>query len=600
MSRAPSEANERESYRAGWRALSELILSGQSFSGEERSCAFLNNRDGTFSTISAVSGFEVPDDGRSLALVDWDFDGDLDIWTSNRTAPRLRFFRNDYPGEVHFVAFRLQGVEANRDGVGARVRIEYRSGSGPINVQAKTLRAGEGFLGQSSKWLHIGLGSGDSTGILRLSVRWPGAEKEEVFSGVDVDRFYRLVQGTGSAEEFQARMVGRVTAVHPSATELPRPPRGARIRLTSKVPLPPLTYETFGGEQVSLGFAGEGAQDGPLLLNLWASWCPPCVAELKSFTREAEALREAGVDILALAVDGVGEDEGDPEKAALFLERIGFPFDGGRATSVLLDTIQIIHDELFETKRSMPIPTSLLVDERGRLAALYRGPVEVPHLLADLESSRLPTGKRVERALPFAGRWMREPDAPSLLPFVSKLIEHGDFEIALEYLERHKARLVLEGGYAGLLYLLGNRYHKRGLFREAEVAYREATVFYPAFSKAHHAVGFKQYGAGNLNGAIESYREAIAGDAPLPESYFMLAVALEDRSGHGKSNEALDHLRQAVRMDPGHLMAWFYLGLIYERRGRTGEALEAYRAALRMNPAFTPAEMRIQRLGGEG
>lgn len=72
--------------------------------------------------------------------------------------------------------------------------------------------------------------------------------------------------------------------------------------------------------------------------------------------------------------DGVGEDGGDPEKAALFLRRIGFPFDGGRATSVLLDTIQIIHDELFETKRSMPIPTNLLVDEQGRLAALYRGP----------------------------------------------------------------------------------------------------------------------------------------------------------------------------------------------------------------------------------
>ena len=88
---------------------------------------------------------------------------------------------------------------------------------------------------------------------------------------------------------------------------------------------------------------------------------------------------------------------------------------------------------------------------------------------------RLSTG-----ALPFAGRRFSEPDAPSLQPFVSKLVEHGDFEIALEYLERHKARLLLEGGYAGLLYILGNQYHDRGLFREAEEAYRSAVRMNPA------------------------------------------------------------------------------------------------------------------------
>ena len=598
MSQSPSEANEKESYREGWRALSQLVLSGQSFSGEEQNCAFLNNRDGTFSTISAASGFDFPDDSRALGLVDWDFDGDLDVWTSNRTAPRVRFLRNDYPGEVHFVAFRLEGVEANRDGVGARVRIVYRSGPGPVEVQTRTLRAGEGFLGQSSKWLHFGLGGGKRPEILRLSVRWPGGRDED-FGSVEPDRFYSLVEGRGRANEYPARSIDRVSSINPSTFDRPRPPAGARIFLTSDIPMPPVSYESFGGEKVPLDFAGEGSESGPLLVNLWASWCTPCVAELNAFTREHEALRAAGINVVALAVDGVGSDPGNPAKASAFLNRIGFPFVRGRATTSLLDTVQIIHDELFEAKRSLPVPTSLLIDTEGRFAALYRGPVDVEHLLTDVERSRLVAGKRIQSALPFAGRWITKPDSPRLLPFVWKLVEHGDLETALDYFNRHKSRLVLDDEYAGLLYILGNRFHNEKLFGDAEAAYREATVFNPSFSKAYHAVGLKRYDAGHLDDAIEAYRRALGGEAPIPETHFMLGVALEERWGHGESDEALEHFQEAVRMDPDHIMAWFYLGLVYEKRGRPQDALLAYREALRTNPAFHPAEMRMARIRGD-
>ena len=598
MSQAPSEANERESYREGWKALSELILSGRSFSGEEQNCAFLNNRDGTFSTISAASGFDLPDDGRALGLVDWDFDGDLDIWTSNRTAPRVRFLRNNYPGEVHFVAFRLRGVEANRDGVGARVRLVYRSGPGPVEVQTRTLRAGEGFLGQSSKWLHFGLGGKDLPEILRLSVRWPGG-RDEAFGSVEPDRFYGLVEGRGQADEYPVRSVDRVSSINPSTFDRPRPPAGARIFLTSNIPMPPVSYESFGGEKVPLDIAGESSKSGPVLINLWASWCAPCVVELNAFTREQEALRAAGINVLALSVDGVGSDAGDPNKAVGFLERIEFPFDRGRATPTLLDTLQIIHDELFEAKRSLPVPTSFLIDGDGRLAALYRGSVEIDHLLTDVKRLNLAGEKRIESALPFAGRWVTVPESSRPLPFVWKLLKHGDLATGLEYFNRLKSSLVLDDEYYGLLYILGNRFHDEMRSDEAEAAFREATVFYPRFSKAHHAVGLKRYEAGDLDSAIEAYRAALNGKAPIPQSHFMLAVALEERWGHGESDEALEHFKETVRMDPDHLIAWFYLGLVYEKRGLTDEAIQAHSEALRTNPAFQPAEMRIARIRRE-
>ena len=131
------------------------------------------------------------------------------------------------------------------------------------------------------------------------------------------------------------------------------------------------------------------------------------------------------------------------------------------------------------------------------------------------------------------------------------------------------------------------------------MAFREAAALDPSFSKAHHAVGVKRYAAGDLDSAIESYRKALVGSAPIPESHFMLAVALEEQMGHGESDEALEHFQETVRMDPSHLMAWFYLGLVYEKRQRFEDAVAVYEEALRTNPLFEPAAMRIGRIQGE-
>ena len=86
-------------YKQGWQALNRLLHEDGSFSGNERHCVFLNTGDfaaeGRFADISAASGLDFADDGRAVAVADWDFDGDLDLWITNRTAPRVRFMRND-------------------------------------------------------------------------------------------------------------------------------------------------------------------------------------------------------------------------------------------------------------------------------------------------------------------------------------------------------------------------------------------------------------------------------------------------------------------------------------------------------------------------
>ena len=80
--------------------LAQMLNTGRSFSGRERHCVFLNTGDdegeiARFANVSAVTGLDLPDDGRAVAVVDWDHDGDLDLWISNRNAPRLRLLRTD-------------------------------------------------------------------------------------------------------------------------------------------------------------------------------------------------------------------------------------------------------------------------------------------------------------------------------------------------------------------------------------------------------------------------------------------------------------------------------------------------------------------------
>ena len=68
---------------------------------------------------------DFPDDGRAISVTDWDNDGDLDLWITNRTAPRLRLMRNDTKEVNSFISLRLRGngKTVNKDAIGARVEI---------------------------------------------------------------------------------------------------------------------------------------------------------------------------------------------------------------------------------------------------------------------------------------------------------------------------------------------------------------------------------------------------------------------------------------------------------------------------------------------
>jgi hypothetical protein len=139
-----------------------------SLNGYERDLLFRNNGDGSFSDVAYVNRSDRIEDGRGLSILDYDTDGRLDVLVRNYRQPAqlLRGVR----GQGHWLRVKLVGTRSNRDAVGARITVA----AGGVR-QTREVNAGSGFLSQSSRIQHFGLGA-----LLRVDaihVRWPsGAE----------------------------------------------------------------------------------------------------------------------------------------------------------------------------------------------------------------------------------------------------------------------------------------------------------------------------------------------------------------------------------------------------------------------------------------
>ena len=114
-----------------------------------------------------------------------------------------------------------------------------------------------------------------------------------------------------------------------------------------------------GGEMTLAEFRGV-----PVLVNLWASWCAPCVKELPTLDKLARSHRDDG----QLGVIAVSQDSGPHASVAAFLEKLkvgdlGAYQDSNMALSGALgpDTV---------------LPTSILYDARGREVWRYVGDLD--------------------------------------------------------------------------------------------------------------------------------------------------------------------------------------------------------------------------------
>ena len=135
---------------------------------------FENTSGGAYIDASAFSGpiFQDAHVSRGAAFADIDNDGDLDVLVTNCNEP-ARLYRNQLTSGAHWLSLRLIGTRANRDAIGARVRLTCGA-----RTQVREVHTSGTYLSANDVRLHFGLGN--CTEVDGLEIRWPDGSRQEM------------------------------------------------------------------------------------------------------------------------------------------------------------------------------------------------------------------------------------------------------------------------------------------------------------------------------------------------------------------------------------------------------------------------------------
>jgi thiol-disulfide isomerase/thioredoxin len=159
------------------------------------------------------------------------------------------------------------------------------------------------------------------------------------------------------------------------AAEQPTGPIKGVDRTHRGQPAPDVTFNDPDGEQTSLAeLSGK-----PTLVNLWATWCAPCVKELPTLGRLAKAHEKDG----ALQVIAISQDSGPHPSVVAFLD------SKAPELAPYQDSTMALSGKL----GAEVLPTSILFDAKGREVWRYVGDLdwtsaEAAKLLSEANASK--------------------------------------------------------------------------------------------------------------------------------------------------------------------------------------------------------------------
>ena len=168
----------------------------------------MNQGDGTFQDQAQVHGVEPPRKGvyledriqdryavrssRCAATADFDRDGRVDVLTNNFNHEPY-YFHNEFPSQT-YLALRLTGTVSNRDAIGAVVTVTAGGRS-----QIRLLQGASGYLSQSSKTLHFGLGTASK--VDAIEILWPSGQRQTL-ENPDVNQLLHVTEpDNGSGDD---------------------------------------------------------------------------------------------------------------------------------------------------------------------------------------------------------------------------------------------------------------------------------------------------------------------------------------------------------------------------------------------------------------
>ncbi|HWB07491.1 MAG TPA: CRTAC1 family protein [Verrucomicrobiales bacterium] len=153
---------------------------------------FRNDGGKRFQEVTSSGGFGHLQKGHGISFADLDNDGDQDIHEEMGGAVSGDVAHNALylnPGHGnHWITLKLEGVTSNRAAIGARIRAIVQTAEGERSIY-KTVCPGASF-GANPLRQEIGLGK--ATAITRVEIFWPVTGRTQILTGFEMDRFYKI------------------------------------------------------------------------------------------------------------------------------------------------------------------------------------------------------------------------------------------------------------------------------------------------------------------------------------------------------------------------------------------------------------------------
>jgi tetratricopeptide (TPR) repeat protein len=137
-------------------------------------------------------------------------------------------------------------------------------------------------------------------------------------------------------------------------------------------------------------------------------------------------------------------------------------------------------------------------------------------------------------------------------------------------------------------------YQRLNRRKDAEAAYRKASMLSPNASEPYNALGTLKASEGKRPEAEQLYRQALQKNASLLPARHNLALLLDEQKD--RQQEAIELFRENLGLDSGYIPSRLSLAEVLATRGDNAAAIQEYRAVLQTKPDYLAARIALAEL----
>jgi Flp pilus assembly protein TadD len=168
------------------------------------------------------------------------------------------------------------------------------------------------------------------------------------------------------------------------------------------------------------------------------------------------------------------------------------------------------------------------------------------------------------------------------------LVIWGAYELTQRW--RYQVIVLLMAGLLCSVLCLGLTRRQIGYWKNDETLFRNALDVTQNNCLAHKIVGDALLNKGQLDDAINQYKEAIRLEPNFAKAHHKLGVAFDKK---GQTDEAILQYKEAIRLNPDDAEIHNDLGVALGRKGQIDEASSQFQEAIRLNPGYADPHLNL-------